>query len=249
MTGAGSGIGRAVALALAREGAKVGLVGRTRAKLGEVEIEISSSGGEAVVAPADVTVPADVERAVREIASGLGRPTILVNNAGDARSAPFAKTTVEAWNEILAVNLTSAFLVTRAALPHFLEAGRGRIVNMASIAGLRGAAYVAAYTASKHGLVGLTRSLAVELASKNITVNAVCPGYVDTPMTDRNLQNIAGKTGMSLDDARAAVVQSSAQKRLITPDEVASAVVYLCLPESRGVNGQAIAIQGGEGFA
>jgi 3-hydroxybutyrate dehydrogenase len=246
VTGAGSGIGRAVALALAREGASVGLVGRTAEKLGEVEVEISSAGGTALVAPADVTVRADVERSVRSVVELLGAPAILVNNAGVARSVPFAKTTVELWNEMITADLTSVFLVTQAALPHLLASGRGRIVSVASVAGLRGFPYVSAYCAAKHGVVGLTRALAAELADRNVTANAICPGYVDTPMTDRTLANIVEKTGMTLAEARAQIEKTSPQRRLIEPEEVAAMVLYLCSPEAKGVSGQAIPLCGGE---
>ncbi len=246
VTGAGSGIGRAVALRLAREGASVGLVGRTRVKLGEVDIEIGAAGGSSLIVPADVTIPAEVARAVREVVDNLGAPTILVNSAGVAKSAPFSRTDLDLWNEMIAVDLTGVFLVTKETLPHMLAAKRGRIVNIASVAGLKGLAYVTAYCAAKHGVVGLTRALATEVASKGVTVNAVCPGYVDTPMTDRTLRNIVEKTGMTLEQARAEIEKASLQKRLLHPDEVAAMVAYLCSPEAKGVSGQALPLAGGE---
>ena len=246
VTGAGSGIGRAVALALARRGARLALVGRDAKKLEATRALVAAKGGDAAAFPADVTDEALVARAVDGAAEKLGSLTIVVNDAGRAASAPVGKTTLAVWSDLLAVNLTGTFLVTRAALPHLLRAGRGRIVNVASVAGLRGYPYVAAYCAAKHGVVGFTRALAVELASKNVTVNAVCPGYVDTEMTAETIRNVVEKTGRSPAEARAALEAMSPQKRLFTPEEVAAAVVALCLPEARGVSGQAIAVCGGE---
>ena len=246
VTGAGSGIGRAIAIALARAGASVGLAGRTRARLEETAALVAAAGGRAAAIPADVTVEADAARAADETASRFGALTIVVNDAGRGASAPLAKTTLDSWNEMLAVNLTSVFLVTRAALPHLLRAGRGRVVNVASVAGLRGYPYVAAYCAAKHGVVGLTRALAVELAPKNVTVNAVCPGYVDTPMTAETVRNVAAKTGKPEEAARAALEAMNPQRRLFTPEEVAEAVLFLCGAEAKGISGQALPVCGGE---
>jgi 3-hydroxybutyrate dehydrogenase len=246
VTGAGSGIGRAIALALAAAGARTALVGRDAAKLEATRERIAARGGESAAFAADVTSEADVERAVSGAAARFGGLSIVVNDAGKGASAPVSKTTLALWNELLAVNLTGAFLVTRAALPHLVASGRGRVVNVASVAGLRGYPYVAAYCAAKHGLVGLTRALAVELAPKNVTVNAVCPGYVDTDMTRETIRNVAEKTGRTPEAARAALEAMSPQKRLFTPEEVAAAALFLLGPLSRGVSGQAIPVDGGE---
>lgn len=246
VTGAGSGIGRAVALRLASAGAAVGLVGRTRAGLESVAREIGAAGGNAAVVQADVCDRGQVTAAVATVAEALGPPILLVNNAGAGRSAPFARTTDELWSEMLAVNLTGAFIVTQAVLPHMLAAGCGRIANVASVAGLKGYPYIAAYCAAKHGLVGLTRALAVELAARGITVNAVCPGYVDTPMTQATLANIVRHTGRSPDEARREIEKMNPQGRLFTPDEVAATVLHLCSRDAAGINGQALCICGGE---
>ncbi|NUN49957.1 MAG: SDR family oxidoreductase [Candidatus Brocadiae bacterium] len=246
VTGAGRGIGRAVAIALAREGARVGLMSRTAEELREVARTVREAGGEARELCGDVLVPEDVERAVAELAGQEGGLTILVNNAGTGRSAPFAKTSRALWDEMLALNATSAFAVTQAALPHMLAAGHGRIVSVASIAGIKGYAYISAYCASKHALVGLTRALAVELAAKKITVNAVCPGYVDSAMTDRNLAVMSEKTKRPVEELRREIEALTPQHRLFTPEEVAATVLHLCLPEARGITGQAIAVCGGE---
>jgi NAD(P)-dependent dehydrogenase (short-subunit alcohol dehydrogenase family) len=168
-----------------------------------------------------------------------------VNGAGDAVSAPFAKTDLDLWERLLRINLTSAFLMTREVLPGMTARGWGRVVNVASVAGLTGAAYISAYTAAKHGLVGLTRALSQEVARKGVTVNAVCPGYVETAMTDRSVANIVEKTGMSPEDARANLSARSPQGRMMTPGEVAGLVLYLATDEARGINGQAIALDGG----
>lgn len=245
VTGAGSGIGRAAAMRLASAGAHVALLGRDAAALETVLREVEQAGGRATVAKADVTDRAAVDAAVAHIA-GAGPPTLLVNNAGAGRSAPFERMTIDDWNAMLAVNLTGVFHVTQAVLPHMLAAGGGRVVNVASAAGLKGYPYIAAYAAAKHGVVGMTRALAVELAGRNITVNAVCPGYVDTPMTQATLKNIVKKTGRTPQAAREMIESFSPQKRLFDPDEVAATIVYLCSPDARGINGQAIPICGGE---
>ncbi|HUA84710.1 MAG TPA: SDR family NAD(P)-dependent oxidoreductase [Bryobacteraceae bacterium] len=221
VTGGTRGIGAAIARALCEEGARVTAFGRETADVSDAA-------------------------AVRDAFAQFGRVDILINNAGQAASAPFLKTDGELWRRMIAVNLDGAFHCTQAALPGMIEAGWGRIVNVASTAGLAGYSYVTAYCAAKHGLIGLTRALAIELAAKNITVNAVCPGFTDTDLLQDAIANIVAKTGRTVEQARAEISARNPQKRLIRPEEVASAVVWLCLPESASINGQAIAIDGGE---
>jgi len=177
--------------------------------------------------------------------AGLGGIDILVNNAGNAGSHKFLNHPDELWHRMLAINLTSVYYVSKAFVPTFVQQKQGRIVTIASIASRVGGSYIAAYTAAKHGVLGLTRALAVELLPHNITVNAICPGYVDTPMTDGSIANIMARTGMSEAQAREALEKTSPQHRLIEPQEVASAVVYLSLDAARGITGQAINIDGG----
>ncbi len=230
VTGGGSGIGRAVAEACVREGARVAVVGRDRAKLESV------AGASAFVA--DVTVEAEVERACREIVARFGGVDVLVNNAGSAESAPLSKTDRALWERMFAANATSGFLMSRALAPELVKR-KGRIVFVASMAGKSGAAYIAAYAASKHAALGLMRSLAAEFAEKGVCVNAVCPGYVDTPMTERSVANIVARTGKDAAAVREMLAQMNPQKRLIKPEEVADAVVRLASRECMA-NGQAV---------
>lgn len=242
VTGAGTGIGAAVVSALAREAASIALIGRTKARLDETASALSV---DTLVATADVTDPESVEKAFEAIRQRFPRIDILVNNAGQAESAPFTRTDLALWNRMLAVNLTGTYLCTHAVLAAMLKQDYGRIVNVASSAGLVGIAYASAYTAAKHGVVGLTRALALEAAKTPVTVNAVCPGYVETAIVRNTIANIVAKTGKSAAEALAAITSHNPQGRLIRPDEVASTVLWLCLPGSESVNGQAIAMTGG----
>ncbi len=244
VTGAGSGIGAAIAVELARLGATLTLVGRRAARL-EATRERLAGGGHGI-AVADVTDHAAVHEAFDAAAAERGPIAILVNNAGAAKSAPFGKTDPEMWNEMLTVNLTGPYNCTQAALAGMQAAHWGRIVNVASTAGLAGYAYVAAYCAAKHGLVGFTRALALEVAKQGITVNAVCPGYTDTPLIEGAVGNIVAKTGRSSDDAKAALAMTNPQGRLVQPDDVARTVGWLCLPGSDAIHGQSIPVAGGE---
>jgi NAD(P)-dependent dehydrogenase (short-subunit alcohol dehydrogenase family) len=247
VTGGGGGIGAAIAERLAGLGATLTLLGRSAERLERQKRALAAAhGGEVAIAFADVTAADQVAAAFDASRERLGAPLILVNNAGAARSAPFQKTDRALWDEMLAVNLTGAWLCTEAALPAMLAAGWGRIVNVASTAGLIGYRYVTAYCAAKHGLVGLTRALALELASKGVTVNAVCPGMTETDLIAGAIDNIMAKTGRSAAAAREELAKLNPQGRLVAPAEVASAVAWLCLPESAAVTGQSIVVAGGE---
>jgi NAD(P)-dependent dehydrogenase (short-subunit alcohol dehydrogenase family) len=195
---------------------------------------------------ADLSVPQAIQTAFEAAAQRLGAPSILVNNAGIAHSAPFGKTSLEQWNHLLAVDLTGPFLCIQQVLKPMVAAGFGRIVNIASTSGMTGCAYVTAYCAAKHGLIGLTRSLAMEVAKSGVTVNAVCPGFTDTDIVSRSVANIVEKTARTPEQALAQLVVHNPQGRLIQPEEVAEAVGWLCLPGSRSVTGQSILIAGGE---
>ncbi len=242
ITGGGTGIGAAIARTLAAEGAKLTLVGRRREKLEEIGAEPF----DALVSPADVTRREEVDACFAIAREAQGPITILVNNAGVAISAPFAKVSEEDWRRVLAVNLDALLHCCQAALPDLLAAPSGRIVTIASTAGLKGYAYTAPYVAAKHGAVGLMRALAVELASTGVTVNSVCPGFTETDMVAGAIANIRDKTGRDEADALAELTRFNPQGRLVAPQEVADAVLWLCLPESRSINGQAIAVAGGE---
>ena len=247
ITGGGRGIGRAIAFAFAREGANIAVAARTFEEVDAVANEINSECEvETVSVVCDVADHESVRAAFAEVIAAFGRgPDIMVNNAGVAESAPFLKTDEALWQRHLAINLTGTFFCTQAALPAMLERGWGRIINIASIAGKTGAPYIAAYAASKHGVLGMTRSLAQEVAAKGVTVNAICPGYVDTQMTSRAVANITAKTGKSAADGLAVLTSMSPQNRLITPDEVAAVALLLASEEGGGINGQAINVDGG----
>lgn len=244
VTGGGSGIGAAVAHALVTAGAQVTLMGRDAARLA-YQAEVLSEAGTVHVQSVDVT-SADSVAAAFAAAREHGFIDILVNNAGQAEAAPFAKTDLALWKRMLDVNLTGVFLCTQEVLPAMLDRRSGRIVNVASTAGQVGYAYVAAYCAAKHGVIGMTRSLALEVATRGVTVNAVCPGYTETGLLEQSIEKIVAQTGRSEDEAREALLRSNPQRRFVTPDEVANSALWLCLPESRSITGQTISISGGE---
>jgi 3-hydroxybutyrate dehydrogenase len=247
ITGGGRGIGRAIALAFAEEGAEIAVAARTLAQVESVAQEISTQFPVKVLpVVCDVSDVASVEQMFARVTEFFGRgPDILVNNAGIAESAPITKTDDELWQRHLAINLTGSFYCTRAALPPMMARGWGRIINVASIAGKTGAPYIAAYSASKHGLLGLTRSTALEVAAKGITANAICPGYVDTEMTTRGVENITRKTGRSAEEAMASLRKMSPQDRLVTAEEVAALALLLATEAGGAINGQAINVDGG----
>jgi NAD(P)-dependent dehydrogenase (short-subunit alcohol dehydrogenase family) len=240
VTGGSRGIGAVITSALLAHGARVTVLGRNASRGDD-----SGSNNRHDVS-ADVTDASAVGRAFEQARSHFGPIAILVNNAGQAASAPFLKTDAALWRRMNAVNLDGTFHCTQAALPDMLAAEWGRIVNVASTAGLTGFGYITAYCAAKHAVIGLTRSLALEVATKGVTVNAVCPGYTDTDMVKETIANIVAKTGRTPEQALAELTLRNPQKRLIKPEEVANAVAWLCLPGSEAITGQAIAISGGE---
>jgi 3-hydroxybutyrate dehydrogenase len=245
VTGGGRGIGEACAVTLAEAGADVVVCSRSSAEIEAAAGRIRATGQRALAVVCDVTDPDQVRRMAEDVNSQFGAVEILVNNAGLGRSHRFVDHPDELWDQMLAVNLTSVYYVTKAFIPKMIEARRGRIINIASVMSKIGGKYVAAYAAAKHGLLGLTRALAVELAGYNITANAICPGYVDTPMTDDNVANIVSKTGMPEAEARIALEKLNPQNRLIEVGEIAAMVMTLASDIAQGINGQAINIDGG----
>jgi NAD(P)-dependent dehydrogenase (short-subunit alcohol dehydrogenase family) len=247
ITGGGRGIGRAIALAFAREGADIAVTARTREQVESVAKEIRAQlNVDTLAVECDVRNGPQVLDAFAAMRERFGHgPDIVVNNAGVVQTAAFVDTDEEMWVYHLNTNLGGTFRCTHAALPEMIERGWGRIINIASIAGKVGAPYIAPYAASKHGVLGLTRSLALEVAAKGITVNAICPGYVDTEMTTRGVENIVEKTGRSADDALKMLERMSPQNRLVTSEEVAALAVLLASEDGRGINGQAINVDGG----
>ncbi len=240
ITGGGTGIGAAAAAALANEGAKLSLLGR---RMAPIEAVADRTGGRAV--QCDVTDPDRIGRAFDEARAANGPIDLLIVNAGIAESAPFHKMTRESWDRIVGTNLTAAFDCARAAIGDLLKSDNGRLVFVASVASIRGVPYAAHYAASKHGLLGLSRSLAAEYAKTSLTVNSVCPGYVDTPMTDQSVARVSQITGRKEDDARSAITNMNASGRLVDPEAIANIILMLCLPLSRDINGAAITIDGG----
>ena len=240
ITGGGTGIGAAAAEYLNAEGAMLSLLGR---RIEPIKAVAESFGGTAI--QCDVTDPDRIRAAFDEARAANGPIDLLIVNAGIAESAPFHKMTREGWDRIVGTNLTAAFECSRAAISDLLKSDNGRLVFVASVASLRGVPYAAHYAASKHGLLGLMRSLAAEYAKTNLTVNAVCPGYVDTPMTDQSVARVSQITGRSEGDARSAITNMNASGRLVDPQAIGNVIAMVCLPLSRDINGAAITLDGG----
>jgi NAD(P)-dependent dehydrogenase (short-subunit alcohol dehydrogenase family) len=242
VTGGGRGIGRAIALALAGAGAAMVVTGRDTARLEAVHAAIAAGGGLALGLACDVADSGAVDAAFAQARAALGPIDILVNNAGITASVKFTETDDDTWERIMRVNASGPFFCCRAVVPDMIERGGGRIINIASYAALSGIAYSSAYSASKHALLGLTRSLALELARYGITANAICPGWVETDMVQNAVANIVAKTGRSEQAARASILALAGQPRMITPEEVAAAALRLAGPDGEKTTGQAITI-------
>ncbi len=241
ITGGASGIGEAIAERLAETGMRITLMGRNPERLSATAGRLGAASQQV-----DITDPDSVRQGFSAAVQANGPISILVNNAGSAESSPFSKMDGEMWDRMLAVNLTGTYLCTRAVVDTMSNSGFGRIINIASTASQKGYAYVSAYCAAKHGVLGLTRSLALEMARKGVTVNAVCPGFTDTDLVARSLDTIVENTGMPREKALAELVKNNPQGRLIQPQEVAETVVWLCGEHSGSITGQAIAVSGGE---
>jgi 3-hydroxybutyrate dehydrogenase len=241
VTGGGRGIGAAIAEALSAQGMRLTLMGRDMERLRQ---KADSLNAQAI--PIDVTQPESVDSAFRDAVEKQGTISILVNNAGSAESASFARTDLALWQRMLDVNLTGAFLCSKQVVPEMMRQQFGRIINIASTAAQKGYPYVTAYCAAKHGVLGLTRALAFELAKTGVTVNAVCPGYTNTDLVTSAVENITQKTSLTAEQALTQLVNSNPQARLIQPEEVANTVVWLCSPASAAITGQAISVSGGE---
>ena len=246
VTGAGRGTGAAIARHLAAHGARVVLAARSRDQIEAVAAALRDRGATASAVVCDVSDPAAIENLARSAKQLLSRVDILVNNAGVATAAPLVRTSLEDWNTAFAVNATSAFLCLKAFLPDMLAAGWGRVINVASTAALTSDRYISAYGASKHALLGLTRTAAAEVASQGVTVNAICPGFLATDMTEQSVARIEATTGRSREDAVALLARRNPQNRLIDPEEVAAAAAFLCTDRARGINGTTLVIDGGE---
>lgn len=245
VTGGGRGIGRAIALAFAGRGSHVALTGRSRTPLEGVAQEIRGLGGRSLPLPCDVTRKEEIEAAKKSIDNEFGPVQILVNNAGTALAAPFLEMPDQLWEEVLKVNLTGTYYCCKLFLPEMVAAKWGRVINIASTVAKVGYSHTAAYTASKHAVLGLTRVLALEMARFGVTVNAICPGYVETEMTLNNARLLAEKTGKKIEDALGLFAGSSPQKRLIAPEEVAELALMLASSSAAGITGQAINVDGG----
>lgn len=243
VTGGGQGIGAAIAHAMAAQGMRVTIVGR---RISVAQAMADRNPEHLFAAAADVTDPEQVAAALQLAESRFGAVEVLVNNAGQAQSTPFLKMDLNLWHQMLSVNLTGTMICTQAVLPAMLRSGWGRIVNIASTAGQTGYAYVTAYCAAKHGVLGLTKSLALELATKGITVNAVCPGFTETDLVRASIERVVAKTGRTHEQAMAEFVNTNPQGRLVQPEQVANAVMWLCGESADAVTGQAISVSGGE---
>jgi NAD(P)-dependent dehydrogenase (short-subunit alcohol dehydrogenase family) len=240
ITGAAGGVGRAIARRFAADGYAMAMAGRAQGPLDELARDLGRTGASTATALCDVTDAGQVQRAVADAERQLGPLDVLVNNAGASDSAPFASMDDGLWERMLAVNLTGTYHVMRAVAPGMFARGRGRIINIASSAGKQGFAYTAAYAAAKHGVLGLTRSVAIEAAPHGVTVNAICPGWIDTPMTDTSIARIVEKTGRSPEEVRRALERMNPQGRLIQPEEVAALAAFLASPDAQGINGQSL---------